>query len=121
MYTAWFIIKPYSFPNPSTAQFPPAAVPAIDPQLFALPPANSTSRTKFTTEEIERLVCLAAEREPWAKPHGKITESWKQLLKDLQSEVHFENSMHTTLQNKIHALITWQKVYSEHFSDTYLN
>ena len=121
MYTAPFIIKPYSFPNPSTAQFPPAAVPAIDSQLSASPPANSTSRTRFTAEEIERLVRLAAEREPWAEPRGKITESWKKLLKDLQSEGYFENSTYTTLQNKIKALVAWQKVYSENFSDTYLN
>ena len=110
MHTTPFTVKPYSYPNPATAQFPPAPVPAINPQLTASIPTGRTPRSKFSSQDIERLICLAAEEEPWAKPHGNITKSWNKILKKLQSEGRFEHSTVTTIRNKVGALLTWQKV-----------
>ena len=46
------------------------------------------------------------------KPHGQITRSWGEILDTLQSKGHFKRSSMTTIQNKVNALIVWQKVLS---------
>ena len=83
-----------------------ASILAIDPQLNPPPPGH-TQRSKFSAEDLERLVCLAAEEELWSKPHGQITSSWKGILKRLQSEGRFQTSSITTIQNKLNALVAW--------------
>lgn len=102
------IIKPYAFPNPSSWTHA-TPIPAIDPRLNPSPPGR-TRRTKYSAEDLEQLVRLAAEEEPWAKPHGQITNSWKEILERLQSEGHFQGSSLTTIQNKLNALLAWQRV-----------
>ena len=73
------IIKPYSFPNPVMVQPPLATILAINPQLTTLPPVSHIPQTKFSLKEIERLVRLAADKEPrtntpfsnfFPMPHG---------------------------------------------------
>ena len=106
LHTTPLIIKPYTFPDTVSN---PAAVPMIDPELN--PPPRRIPKTRFTAEELERLVRLVAEEEPWTKPHGEITKSWNKVLHKLQSEGdRFEWSTVATLQNKVNALLTWQKV-----------
>lgn len=99
-HTAPAVIKPYSFPTP---------IRAIDPLLSSSPPSRTT-RTKFSEEDLERLVRFAAEEDPWEKRHGQIGEAWGRVLKRLQSENRFENSTISTLQNKVNNFIAWQKV-----------
>ena len=68
MHTEPLVIKPYTFPNPSCqAHLNP--IPAINPQLNA-PSPGQTHRTKFSGEDLEWLICLAVEKEPWAKPQS---------------------------------------------------
>ena len=111
MHTEPLVIKPYTFPNPSCqAHLNP--IPAINPQLNA-PSPGQTHRTKFSGEDLEWLICLAVEKEPWAKPHSQVTKSWKAILNQLQLEGRFQTSSVTTIQNKLNALIAWQEVFSD--------
>lgn len=110
LHTKPLVVKPYTFPDPS-CQACVASILAIDPQLNPPPPGH-TQRSKFSAEDLERLVCLAAEEELWSKPHGQITSSWKGILKRLQSEGRFQTSSITTIQNKLNALVAWQEVFS---------
>ena len=108
MFTQPSVIKPYAFPDPSCQARP---IHTIDPQLN-VPPPSRNRRAKFSVEDLEWLVRLAAEKEPWAKPHGQIRNSWKEILDQLQSEGRFQTSSVTTIQNKLNALIAWQEVFS---------
>ena len=108
MYTKPVIIKPYTFPDPSCQACPP--IPGIDPQLCP-PPPDRTHRTKFSAEDLERLVRLAVDEEPWAKPRGQVTKSWNTILMKLQSEGRFRTSSITTIQNKLNGLLAWQEVF----------
>lgn len=108
MYTKPVIIKPYTFPDPSCQARPP--IPGIDPQLCP-PPPDRTHRTKFSAEDLERLVRLAVDEEPWAKPRGQVTKSWNTILMKLQSEGRFRTSSITTIQNKLNGLLAWQEVF----------
>jgi len=103
--TKLLVVKPYTFPNPS-CQAHVASILTIDPQLNPPPPGH-TQRSKFSPEDLKWLVYLATEEEPWSKPHGQITNSWRGILKWLQSEGHFQTSSVTTIQNKLNTLITW--------------
>ena len=100
------VIKPYTFLDPSCQARP---IHTIDPQLN-VPPPSRNHRAKFSPEDLKWLVRLATEKEPWAKPHGQIRNSWKEILDQLQSEGHFQTSSVTTTQNKLSTLIAWQEV-----------
>lgn len=108
MYTQPAIIKPYAFPNPSCQARPP--IPGIDPQLHPGSPPDHPRRVKFSAEDLKHLARLAAEEEPWAKPHGQIMKSWDMILRQLQSEGRFRTSSVSTLQNKLNTLVAWQEV-----------
>lgn len=99
------VIKPYSFLN--TAML--LSIPAIDPQLSSSPRAH-TSRSKSSEKDLERLVRITVEEDPWMKPHGKAAKAWKDILEQLQSEQRFESSSVADIQNKVNALIAWQEV-----------
>ena len=95
------VIKPYAFP---------ALIPAIDPQLSSSPPTCGT-RTRFTEEELDQLIRIAADEDPWKRPHGQVGPAWRRILACLQEQKKFEGSSITTLQNKVNAFIAWQKVW----------
>jgi hypothetical protein len=104
-------VKPYSFLNPS-CQARRTSILTIDPRLTPAPvPPGPRHRTKFSGKDLERLVRFAAEEEPWTKPHGQVTNSWKTVLGRLQSEGWFKSSSPTTVQNKLNALVVWQEVF----------
>lgn len=114
-HTEPLVVRPYGFPDPS-CQARSASVLAIDPRLnpTLVPPGQPPrSKTKFSTDDLERLVHFAAEERPWTKPHGQITKSWKTILKKLQSEGRFKTSSVTTVQNKLNVLVAWQEVFSD--------
>ena len=109
-HTEPLVVKPYAFPNPS-CQARVASLLTIDPRLNpSASPPGPTHRTKFSAEDLEQLVRFAAKEEPWTKPHGQVTNSWRSILKDLQSEGRFQSSSITTIQNKLNALVAWQEV-----------
>lgn len=110
-HTKPLVVKPYNFPN-SSCQAHHASILAIDPRLAAVPvPPGPHHKTRFLAKDLERLVHFAAEEEPWTKPHGQVTNSWKTVLVHLQSEGQFKSSSPTTIQNKLNALVAWQEVF----------
>ena len=82
----------------------------IDPQL-SLSTFRHVPKTKFSADDLERLVRLTAEELPWTKPRGQVTRAWENVLQQLQLEGRFETSSVTTLQNKINVLVAWQEVF----------
>ena len=99
-------IQPYTFPDTISN---PAVIPAIGPELNS--PTHRLPETRFSSDDLERLVWLVAEEEPWTKPHGERTNAWNRVLNQLQSERSgFEGTPITTLQNKVNALVAWQAV-----------
>ena len=109
-HTGPLVIKPYAFPDPS-CQARVASVIAIDPQLNPTPaPPSYTPQTRFSSDDLEHLVRIVAEEEPWAKPHSQVTKSWGAVLQRLQSKGRFQSSCITTIQNKVNVLIAWQEV-----------
>ena len=100
MHTTPTVTKPYGFPT---------TIPAIDPWLSSSSPSRTT-RSKVSGEDLEQLVRITAEEDPWGKPYGQITKAWERVLKQLQLEQCFKNSHVTTLQNKINCFIAWQEV-----------
>ena len=105
MHTNAVVIKPYSFLN--TAML--LSIPAIDLQLSSSPHTH-TSRSKSSEQDLEWLVRITVEEDPWMKPHGKAAKTWKDIIEQLQSEQCFESSSVTNIQNKVNALIAWQEV-----------
>ena len=111
-HTEPLIIKPYAFPDTISN---PITIPAIDPELdpeLDPPPRRCIPKSIFTAEDLERLIRLVAEKEPWTKPHGERTKAWESVLRELQSGGgHFEFSSVATLRNKVDALISWKRVF----------
>ena len=70
------IIKPYTFPDTISN---PTTIHAIDPELDP-PHCCHILKSVFTMEDLEWLIQLVAEKEPWMKPHGGRTKAWESVL-----------------------------------------
>ena len=84
-HTEPLIIKPYAFPNTISN---PITIPAIDPERdpeLDPPPRCRILESIFTAEDLEWLIQLVVEKEPWTKPHGERTKAWESVLRELQS------------------------------------
>jgi len=106
-YTDPAVIYPYAFPDASVQARPP--IPWIDPTLNPLP-LDLPQRQLFSPDDLEWLIRLAADAEPWAQPHGQRTKMWNVILNKLRSDGRFKTSSVTTIRNKLNTIVAWQEV-----------
>ncbi|GJE91824.1 hypothetical protein PsYK624_079750 [Phanerochaete sordida] len=79
------------------------------PQPSTHASATKRKRKTFSTHDLEELIRMTIERNPWGAKHSEKGKTWEGIRRSLQAAGMFEGVSVGTLRNKVDGMIKWHE------------